>query len=127
MKRIILAGLVFMLFPGVAYSAGERLHYEAVYQKAWCKGVGGQIEHRLPEGTRIDCLTPVYAVEVDFSDKWYQGIGQALYYAMKADKRPGLVLIKERESDQKYIDRALYLIRFYRLGIRLWVMSPGDL
>lgn len=127
MKRIFWIGLVLLVFPGVAYSAGERLHYEAVYQETWCKGVGGQIEVRLPEGTRIDCLTAVYAVEVDFSDKWYQGIGQALYYAMKADKRPGLVLIKERESDQKYIDRARDLIAFYRLGIRLWVMSPGDL
>jgi len=116
-----------MLFPGVAYSAGERLHYEAVYQEAWCKGVGGQIEVRLPEGTRIDCLTAVYAVEVDFSDKWYQGITQALYYAMKAGKRPGLVLIKERESDQKYIDRARALIEFYGMGIKVWMMSPGDL
>ncbi len=38
---------------------------EATYTAAWCTARGGQVEVRLADGTRADCLTPTHAVEVE--------------------------------------------------------------
>ena len=39
-------------------------------------------EYRFPDGTRADCISATHAIEVDFSEKWAEAIGQALHYAL---------------------------------------------
>lgn len=75
---------------------------EKEYVNAYCKGV---IEYRLPDKTRVDCLTDEYAIEFDWGYKWAEGIGQSLYYANQTGKRPAIALILRKESDKKYIER----------------------
>ena len=65
----------------------------------------GEIEHVLPDKTRIDCLTDEYAIEYDYAKKWAESIGQSLYYAKKTGKKPAVAIIISNPSDRKYIQR----------------------
>ncbi len=48
---------------------------------------------------RADCVSATHAIEVEWDDKWHEGVGQALAYATASGLEPGLVLLcrhKER-------------------------------
>jgi hypothetical protein len=49
-----------------------------------------QIGRHLPNGTYVDCLNDTYAIEVDFSNKWAEAIGQSLMYAAELERLPGI-------------------------------------
>ena len=83
-------------------------------------------EYKLPDKTRIDCLTPTHAIEFDFSKKWAEAIGQSLYYALITQRQPGIVLILEdKTNEQRYLQRLLTVAKRY--GIDVWVMSPESM
>jgi hypothetical protein len=65
-----------LLATSVAAAAAKD---ERHYQRQYCAGM--ELEHRLPSGGRIDCLSSEYAIEVDYADKWAEAIGPSLYYA----------------------------------------------
>lgn len=69
-----------------------------------CGERGGETEAVLEDRTRVDCLTDEYAVEVDFGDGWAEAIGQALYYAERTGRRPGIVLVLE-DGGERYLRR----------------------
>jgi hypothetical protein len=51
-------------------------------------------------GGRADCVGPHYAIEIDWSEKWAESLGQAMYYASQTGKEPGLVLLcRKPEAD----------------------------
>ena len=89
MKKLI---FIILLFPCLA-TAGH-IHPEKYYQDIWCIDQGGQTEYRLPDKTRCDCLTDTHAVEVDFARKFYEALGQSLYYSMQTGKRAGMRIAK---------------------------------
>ena len=90
--------------------------YEAHYQNLWCPG---EIEVTLADGSRVDCLTSSEAIEVDFSSKWAESIGQALLYARLTGKSPAVLLIVNSSS-------AGHIARFHNaadgLGIKLYTI-----
>lgn len=67
-----------------------------------CQGI---IEYKLPDKTRIDCLTEEYAIEFDYAKKWAESIGQAKYYALKTGKKPAVAIIMKTPQDEIYIKR----------------------
>jgi hypothetical protein len=77
---------------------------ERYYQVKMCNKLRGKIEYRLPDKTRVDCLTREYAIEVDWAKKWAEGIGQALYYANITHKKPAVALIVG-QRDERYLKR----------------------
>ncbi|WP_321532286.1 hypothetical protein [uncultured Desulfuromonas sp.] len=79
------------------------------------------MEYRLHDGTRVDCLTESYAIEFDFSNKWAEAIGQSLYYAVETKRLPGIVLILEKQSDERHLKRLMKTAAPY--GIRVWTIS----
>ena len=80
------------------------------------------MEYKLDDNTRVDCLTNEYAVEFDFASKWSESIGQSLYYALKTDLKPAVVLIMEKPAkDLKYLNR-LYQVS-NKFGITVYTMS----
>lgn len=84
--------------------------------------MNGKIEHRLPDKTRIDCLTSSYAIEVDFASKWAESIGQSLYYGLMTNKKPGVLLIMERQKkDIKYLRRLKKVSEIQ--NIRIWTIN----
>ena len=94
---------IILFIPLFCYA----VHYqsEKVYQKEWCDRFNGQMEYRLDDGTRVDCVTKNYAVEFDFANKWAESVGQSLYYGIMTNKKPAVVLIIEKPSDFKYYYR----------------------
>lgn len=88
--------------------------------------MGGIQEYELNDFTRVDCLTKTHAIEFDFANKVYEGIGQSLYYGIKTRKKTGLVLILENpKKEQKYVNRMKRVAR--KKGIDCWIMYESDL
>jgi len=121
--RIYLSRWLILLFVFSGMLGARHLHLEKYYQRAFCQKVHGRMEYRLDDGTRVDCQTSTYSFEVDFGHKAFESVGQALYYAMKTGKRPGIVLIQESRADNRYIGRIKPLARKY--GIYLFVINKS--
>ena len=115
---------------GYAWEQGVyalRIQPEADYVAAWCVAQGGLVEFSLRDGTRADCVLPDYAVEGDFANKWYEGIGQAAHYAHLLQKRPGVLLILEQPNDCRYLARmcaVLTGLRFQEQLLTVWTTGP---
>lgn len=109
MKRCIF--IITILLLSANWVQAKHLHTEREYQTYWCNKHSGQMEYKLNDKTRIDCLTDTLAVEVDFAPKWHECIGQALYYGRKTRRTPACVLIMENgEKDNRYLYRLRYSV-----------------
>ena len=97
---------------------------EIWYQKVWCEGKGGKVEQRLQDGRRVDCVTKTHAIEMDFASKWPEAIGQSIDYGMLTNKKPGIVLILTKPSDQQHWERLNKVVQHYQLPIKLWKLGP---
>lgn len=65
------------------------------------------VEVRLWDRSRVDFMTDDYAFEVDWSKKWAEGVGQALFYGRMTGKKPGLfLLVKDIDDERHFIYRA---------------------
>ena len=95
---------------------------ERDYQIPWCNAQNGE-PHRLPNGTQVDCLTKTHAVEVDDAKKFYEAIGQSLFYAMHTGKRAGILLIVNLPSDQRYLNRLNNTIAHHGLPIDVFTVK----
>jgi len=116
-KKIILI-LGILLLASQSWAAHLKLEKE--YQREWCERHGGVLEYVLDDRARVDCLTEDYAIEFDFGPKWAEAIGQALYYAAKTNRMPGVVLIMEFPGDEKYLHRLQVVAQNY--GIWVWTV-----
>jgi hypothetical protein len=121
LKRVIF--ILFLLILTVSLSSAGHLHKEKDYQKVWCEKEGGVMEYVLDDGARVDCLLSDYAVEFDFAQKWAESIGQALYYGIKTNRQPAVVLIMEHpDKDERYLKRLQTVADRYH--IKIWTMTP---
>jgi hypothetical protein len=65
---------------------------EADWVKSFAAFAGGRREFSV-RGGRVDVITGDFAVELDFIERWHEGLGQALHYGSATQKRPALALI----------------------------------
>lgn len=72
-------------------------------------------EFRLDDGTRVDLLFPHQACEIDWADKWAEGVGQSVYYGLKTRRGPLVILLAKKDGWEKYRDRVEYC------GVDCWV------
>lgn len=92
---------------------------DPVHETEWVRRIrdaevpAGELEHRLPDGRRVDLLTETTAWEFDFAHKWTEGVGQALGYGIATNRRPGLWLLKKRDEDEEY-NQALGVVTLLR-------------
>ena len=122
-----LFSFLFLIFAlgqaGPASAHSEKKHVEAL-----CKDMRQEMTNI--DRTRIDCLHPVFAIEVDFSHKWAEGIGQALYYAALYDRRPGLILIcghrKKLSTCKGHVERAVKTLHRNEIDSQVWFCLNGD-
>ena len=98
-SAVFLFTLSLLIFS--AQAEGARLNHERFYQEEWCGEHKGIIEHILPDKTRVDCLLHDYAVEVAFSGKHHQALGQSLFHAQMTGRFAGVLLIMEH-PEQEY-------------------------
>lgn len=99
-NKIITFILIPVLLSCSAFSLGSK--YEKDYQREWCKG---EIEVVLADRSRVDCMTATHAIEIDWCNKWAEGVGQSLYYARVTGKKPGLALICSLKNIERYVER----------------------
>ena len=118
--RVVSGVLLLVLTFGVY--AAKHDYPESYYQWNFCTG---DTEHILDNYTRVDCLTESHAIEVDFASKFYEAIGQSLYYASYTGKRAGILLIIERKKDLKYWYRLNSVIQYYGLPIDVWTTGAA--
>lgn len=78
--------------------------YEIDYAKVLCHKLNGQIEYRLPDKTRVDCLTDDSAIEVDFPNKIDECITQAKHYGSMTGKKSVCAIIITDDYDKSIID-----------------------
>jgi hypothetical protein len=114
---VVLVGCVFLC---AWVEGGEHGKPEKWYQDGWCMGHGGVEEVTFRNGTRCDCLTGEYAVEVEFGPKWAEAIGQSLNYAVESGKKPGIVLILG-PGEERYAERIKAVVEKYHLPERVWI------
>ncbi len=82
--------------------ANEREQVERLAEK-----YNAKTEVVMWDRTRVDLLNKTHAIEVDWSHKYSEGIGQAIYYAAITGKQPGLILlVKDLSKEQRFIYRA---------------------
>lgn len=122
MKKFLILLVLLIALPASA----KHKYLEKDYQNYWCSMYCGQAELKLPDNTRVDCLTDEYAVEVDFQKKWAESIGQSLYYAIKTEKKPAVLLILENEEkDYIYLQRLLTVAEKY--FVTVFTISQAEL
>lgn len=100
--------------------------YEKEYAERIQQQLGGQREVAIPSGY-VDLKTDQYAIEIEFARKWKQAIGQALWYGLQTNKQAGIVLIKRKNSDHKYVIQLGSVLQHAGLdqAIKVWVY-PDD-
>jgi len=99
---------------------------ESDYQYLIHQQLGGQREYKVESGY-VDILTEDYAIEVKFANKWKHAIGQALWYALQTNKKAGIVLVKKKETDYKYVIQLGSALSYAGLDslVKVWVW-PDD-
>lgn len=122
-KKILVVMSCVFLISMTAHA--KRLMHERWYQERWCAERGGVTEYTFQDRTRCDCLTATHAVEFDFADKWAEAIGQCLHYSSSSNKRAGIVLIMEKNSDIRFLERIQNVIRYNKLQIDIWLIGPA--
>lgn len=121
-RRLPVDGMVTAICLLLAGTGAAQALTESHYTEQWCESMGGQSEVTMPDGTRADCVTEDYAVEVERAKNWLEAPGQALWYAFQTNKRAGIVLIVG-EGEDTYLQRLYSLIRHYDLPVRVWVVE----
>ena len=120
----VISSLVLLL-TACAPAYAKRLHYEKVYQQTWCDAAGGKTEQVQSDRTRVDCLTDQFAVEVDFADKWAEGIDQSQHYSKMTGKAPAVLLIVEQQKQLKFLTRLCQKVAAVEPLITVFVAGPA--
>ena len=84
-------------------SVGNIVHSEQFTESDWQvtfnqKVTHGKLEAKVATG-RVDILTSIYAIEVDYVRNYREAVNQALRYAQETKKKPGVALIRDGEKD----------------------------
>lgn len=90
---------------------------ETEWSAALAEQLGGVAEHRLPDGSRVDILTDAEAIEVEWSDKWPEAIGQAIFYGLATGRSPSVYLLLRGNADEDYL-RCLAVCRAAQIQLR---------
>lgn len=111
--------IFYFVIAGVIFSGCTKTKYnEKYYQTLLCENLDGVMEQSLLDSTRVDCLTDVYAIEVDFAKKWAEGVGQSLYYAEMTEKKPAVgIIVRDDKKDKRHLKRLNVLAQKYNIKI----------
>lgn len=72
MSSLTRAAILLLLWTAPAFALSE-----ADLVQRYCDGMITEFDN--PDRTRTDCISATHAIEVDFSDRWSNAIGQALH------------------------------------------------
>ena len=120
--RLIACTLILAVTPGQAQDL------EKDRQEQLCAGM--QINRYLPNNTYVDCISDDYAIEVDFSNKWAEAIGQSLMYAAELERLPGIILIcRAGEDESNCLKHGYHIeqtVNWWRIPMTVWHCGADD-
>ena len=91
----------------------------------WCDSRGGISEFRTKDGTYVDCLTDVYAIEAEFDYNWKEAIGQSLHYAESTNKKAAILFIKRQKTKKDYLNELERVIDKFQLPIKVFLTEEN--
>ncbi len=118
---------------------------EAELVQRYCRGMITEFTN--PDGTRTDCISATHAIEVDFSSKWPEAIGQALHYSLwtkefsaypndfarwhyqvKTPRRAGIIFAcradRRTETCADHIVRPQRIAEAFGIPLTIWDCDP---
>lgn len=126
MTKIIASTLFAALLSSQALALDTTGWREADYRDALC--VGMQTEVHLGSFGRADCVSDTHAIEVEWADKFKEGVGQALTYSTSTTLIPGLILICRRSEASRlgHSLAAQEVLAAYGAEATIWECSRED-
>jgi len=104
--------LFFMLLCTPAFGQTERECQRVIHSQ-----IGGVMEYRLDDGTRVDILLRARAIEIDWANKWAEGVGQSIYYSVRTNRPPVVILLAKDGNWMRYTKRV------EACGVECWVWN----
>jgi len=98
---------------------------ESSINARWCDSKGGISEFRTKDGTYVDCLTDIYAVEAEFDNNWKEAVGQSLHYAESTNKKAAILFIKRQKSKKDYYGELERVINKFKLPIKVFLIESN--
>ncbi|RWD31323.1 MAG: hypothetical protein EOS22_04685 [Mesorhizobium sp.] len=140
MKTLPLAISLFLFWVAPAHALTEK---DLVAR--YCAGMITEFYN--PDGTRTDCISDTHAIEVDFSDKWAESIGQALHYSLwtveftenpdayprwhrqvPSARAPGVILLcredRRLEICANHAVRPRRIAEQFKIPLAIWLCNP---
>ena len=111
------------LILSLATTAGAGTFNENYYASAWCDFHSGRSEVTMKSGARADCITADYAVEVDWTQKWAEAIGQSLHYASETGLPAAILLLVHERSKPAELYRLESTIAHFNLPITVFILD----
>ena len=96
LRLLLFISIIVIIFADIS-AQGESYYIKKLNDQYF----KGETEVKVPNG-RADIVNDGYAIEVEWADKWKNSIGQALWYGLQSNKKPGIVLIMKDINDRKY-------------------------
>ena len=120
-----------LFFVVVALLAGAKAAFaksEHEYQATLCADMERSVFIQ-KSGTQADCVSADLAIEIDFSGKWAEAIGQAMHYAAVLRRKIGIILICKPVTAPEVCARHSYnaeeTLVFWGLSAEVW-LCPHD-
>lgn len=121
--KFAMQGVVIALSIPASLASGDETWGEADFRDALC--VGMRTEVRLADYGRADCISRTHAIEVEWADKFKEGVGQSLTYSTTTALVPGLILICRRLEDSCLRNSLAAQETFAAFGIEATVWECG--
>lgn len=99
-----------MFIATLSLSQGSEADYSRIIQKH----LGGEMEVHVFAG-RADLVTETHAYEIEFAPNWKEAIGQALWYGLQTNKKPGIVIIMKHQKEFTYVQQLVSALDYAEL------------
>lgn len=76
-------------------------------------------------GAFADCVSDTPPIELDYSRRWADAIGQSLHYAAQTDKLPGMILVCHEDTSETACQRHFYRVAdtfsYWTISMTVWL------
>lgn len=118
---ILVIGFLFWILakPKPKYGSTQ-IRNEVYYTKALANKYKWRSSVKTPVGTYCDLVTPTMAVEVEWTTKPYEAVGQCLHYSQELKLKPAILFLESSENPPRshVLDRVGKVASKY--GIEIW-------
>ncbi len=123
--QLLIALFVIFVIAACRCRADEPARNEAYYTEHFAQKYNAETEAAMGDGTRCDLLSETHAIEVDWSAKHYEAVGQAIHYHLQTGRKPGvLLLVKDPASEWRHLVRCARTCGHLGIDFYVEVVKP---